>query len=172
TWLVTTLDGVSPSNLTWQNGHLVDPPAGSAPSSGGGGSTSTSSGGSSAMPSGGGQTFWADNSGDWLAGTAGNDVFNLGRGGDHVTGGGGADTFKFAAAPWAGGHITDFGTDDALDLSAMFAAYGYWGSNPAADGHLAFASDGQGGTQVWVDLDGLPYGTGGVWLVTTLDHVD
>jgi Ca2+-binding RTX toxin-like protein len=115
--------------------------------------------------------FTSDNNGDRVTGGPGNDVFNLGRGGDHVTGGGGADTFKFAAVPWTGGHIADFGADDALDLSAMFAAYGYWGSNPVADGRLAFVSDGQGGAQVWVDLDGLPVGTGGTWLVTTLDHV-
>ena len=169
TWLVTTLDGISPANLAWQNGHLVDPPAGTAPS--GGGSTTAPSGGSGAAPSAGGQTFWSDNNGDHWVGTSGNDVFNMGRGGDWVTGGGGNDTFKFAAVPWAGGHITDFGTGDALDLSAMFAAYGYAGSNPLADGHLAFASDGAGGTQVWVDLDGLPYGSGGTWLGTTLDHV-
>jgi beta-glucanase (GH16 family) len=163
TWLVTTLDGVSPSSLAWQNGHLVDPPAGSQ------GSGSSSGGGSSPPPPTG-QTFTSDNAGDHWTGTAGNDVFNLGRGGDVVTGNGGADTFKFAEVPWAGGHITDFGSDDRLDLSAMFARYGYSGTDPLHDGHLSFASDGQGGTQVWFDMDGLPVGSG-TWLVTTLDHV-
>jgi beta-glucanase (GH16 family) len=164
TWLVTTLDGIAPSSLSWQNGHLVDPPAGA-------GSGGAPSAGSGSTPSTGGQTFWSDNNGDWWTGTSGNDVFNLGRGGDHVTGGGGADTFKFAGVPWAaGGHITDFGTDDVLDLSAMFASVGYWNNNTFADGHLAVTSDGAGGAQIWFDLDGLPVGAG-TWLVTTLDHV-
>jgi beta-glucanase (GH16 family) len=125
----------------------------------------------SPVPSAGGQTFWSDNNGDWWTGTSGNDMFNLGRGGDHATGAGGADTFKFAGVPWAaGGHITDFGTDDVLDLSAMFASVGYWNNNTFTDGHLAATSDGAGGTQIWFDLDGLPVGAG-TWLVTTLDHV-
>jgi beta-glucanase (GH16 family) len=164
-WLVTTLDGISPANLAWQNGHLVDPPA--SGSSGGGSSGGGSAGGGT---SGGGQTFTSDNGGDHWTGTSGNDVFNLGRGGDVVTGNGGADVFKFAEVPWAGGHITDFGADDALDLSAMFAHYGYTGSNPLQDGHLKLVSDGQDGAQVWFDMDGLSSGSGS-WLVTTLDHV-
>ncbi|MDB5459497.1 MAG: skn1, partial [Caulobacteraceae bacterium] len=73
-------------------------------------------------------------------------------------------------AAWAVGHITDFGGSDALDLRAMFSRYGYTGSNPIGDGHLKLTSDGQGGTQVWADLDGLPSASG-TWLVTTLDHV-
>jgi Ca2+-binding RTX toxin-like protein len=105
-----------------------------------------------------------------VTGTSGNDVFNLGRGGDHVTGGGGADVFKFAEVPWAGGHITDFGSDDVLDLSAMFAKYGYTNNNTFSDGHLWAGSDGAGGTQIWFDMDGLSSGSG-AWLVTTLDHV-
>jgi beta-glucanase (GH16 family) len=166
-WLVTTLDGVSPSNLTWQNGHLVDPPAGGGSSGGG----STSSGGSTA-PSTGGQTYTSDNSGDHWVGTSGNDVFNMGRGGDWVTGNGGADIFKFVDVPWAAGHITDFSTSDVLDLSTMFSHYGYSNPNSFSDGRLWLASDGQGGTQIWWDMDGLPVGSGGTWLITTLDHVD
>jgi beta-glucanase (GH16 family) len=120
--------------------------------------------------SGGGQTFTSDNNGDHWTGASANDLFNLGRGGDVVTGGGGADTFKFAEVPWAGGHITDFGADDRLDLSAMFAHYGYAGADPLHDGHLQFVSDGQGGAQVVFDMDGLSSGSGS-WVVTTLDHV-
>jgi beta-glucanase (GH16 family) len=118
-----------------------------------------------------GQTFTSDIWGDHWTGTTGNDTFNLGRGGDVVTGNGGSDTFKFAEAPWTGGHITDFGGSDVLDLSGMFAHYGYAGSNPQSDGRLWLASDGQGGTQVWTDIDGLSNGAYGTWLVTTLDHV-
>ncbi|HEY4032085.1 MAG TPA: glycoside hydrolase family 16 protein [Caulobacteraceae bacterium] len=170
TWLVTTLDGINPSNLTWQNGHLVDPPGGG--SSSGGGSSAPPSGGSGGTPSNGGQVFTSDNNGDWVQGTSGNDVFNLGRGGDHVTGGGGADVFKFAGVPWnAGGHITDFGADDQLDLSGMFSSVGYWNNNSFGDGHLWLTSDGVGGTQIWFDMEGLSTGSG-TWLVTTLDGVD
>ena len=169
TWLVTTLDHIGAANLSWQNGVLVDPPSGG---SGSGSSTAPSTPTTPSAPSSStGQTFTSDNAGDHWTGTAGNDTFNLGRGGDVVTGGGGNDTFKFAQVPWAGGHITDFSAGDTLDLSAMFKAYGYTGANPLADGHLKFVSDGAGGTQVWVDLDGLPVGTGGTWLVTDLDHV-
>jgi beta-glucanase (GH16 family) len=143
----------------------------SSPVSSGSSSSAPTSGGSAAAPLAGGQTFTSDDHGDQWVGTSGNDVFNLGRGGDYVTGNGGADTFKFAQIPWAGGHITDFSASDMLDLSGMFASVGYSGSNPVADGRLAFVSDGQGGTQIWFDADGLPIGSGGTWLVTTLDHV-
>jgi hypothetical protein len=88
-----------------------------------------------------------------------------------VTGNGGNDTFKFAEAAWSPGHITDFNASDVLDISGLFQHYGYTGSNPLSDGHLKFVSDGAGGTQVWVNLDGLPVGTGGNWMVTDLDHV-
>jgi beta-glucanase (GH16 family) len=161
TWLVTTLDGVSPSSLAWQNGHLADPPAASTPSSGG--STATT-------PSSGGQTFWSDNNGDHWTGTSGNDIFNLGRGGDYVTGAGGGDTFKFAQVPWAHAEIADFSAQDLLDLTGMFASVGYTGSNPLQDGHLKFASDGNGGTAVWFDTNGLPVSIGS-WEVVDLDHV-
>jgi uncharacterized protein (DUF3820 family) len=58
-----------------------------------------------------------------------------------------------------------------LDLSPMFAKYGYTGSNPLSDGHLKFVSDGNGGTQVWFNGNGLPAGNLGSWLITDLDHV-
>jgi serralysin len=157
TWLVTTLDHILPANVAWQNGHLVDPPAGGGASTGGGSSAS-------------GQTFTSDNAGDHWTGTAGADIFNVGRGGDVIAGGGGADVYKFAEVPWAGGHITDFGADDSLDFSAMLAHYGYSGSNAFNDGRITFADDGQGGAQVWLHMNGLPAGWGD-WLVTTVDHV-
>ena len=152
-WLVTTLDGVPAANVHFNGGVLtLGAATGSAPA-----------------PAAG-QTFTSDNGGDHWTGTAGNDVFSMGRGGDVVTGGGGADTFKFAEVPWAAGHITDFGAGDVLDLSAMFARYGETGSNPLQDGHLQLTSDGQGGTEIVFDMDGLPAGSGS-WVVTTLDHV-
>jgi beta-glucanase (GH16 family) len=154
TWLVTTLDGISAANLSWQNGYLVDPPAGAST-----GSTSTSTSTSTAS-SGSGQTFTSDNSGDHWTGTSGNDVFNLGRGGDIVSGNGGNDTFKLAETPWTGGHITDFSAGDVFDVSAMLQRYGMDSS------HLRMVSDGAGGTQVWFDT-----GSWGSWLLDTLDHV-
>jgi len=57
-----------------------------------------------------------------------------------------------------------------LNLSAMYARYGYAGTNPIADGRLQLVSDGAGDTQVWFNMNGLAGGSGN-WLVTTLDHV-
>jgi beta-glucanase (GH16 family) len=164
-WMVTDLDHVDPSTLAVSNLQIT---VGSSSSSSGGGSSSTAPPATSGTT---GQTYTSDNAGDHWTGTSGNDVFNMGRGGDVLTGNGGNDTFKVSGVPWAGGHITDFNAGDALDLSAMFKNYGYTGSNPLSDGHLKFVSDGAGGTQVWVNLDGLPAGTGGNWMVTDLDHV-
>ena len=41
-------------------------------------------------------------------------------------GGGGADVFAFAETPWAAGHITDFGSGDAVDLPALALDLGYF----------------------------------------------
>jgi hypothetical protein len=79
--------------------------------------------------------------------------------------------FRFAELPWAGGHITDFAPgQDSLDLTAMYAHYGYAGTNPLGDGRLYLSADGQGGTNVLFKADGLA-GATGTWLVTDLDHV-
>jgi Ca2+-binding RTX toxin-like protein len=181
TWLVTTLDHLAPTSLQVQNGHITGTgttPAGSAVSVGDPGYTAPAGVTSITLTGSGqtvtgnslGDTFTSNNTGNHLIGGAGNDTFVLGRGGDVATGGGGTDTFVFKEAAWAVGHITDFGGSDVLDLSAMLSRYGYTGSNPVGDGHLKLTSDGQGGTQVWADLDGLPSASG-TWLVTTLDHV-
>jgi Ca2+-binding RTX toxin-like protein len=151
--LVATLDGVALGNVE-AHGSLIE--AASAPGAGG-----TTGGGGSTT----GQTYTSDNNGDHWTGTAGDDVFNLGRGGDVVTGNGGADLFKFAETPWAGGHITDFSSDDVLDLSGLLARSGYAGADPIADGYIKIADDGAGDGQVWSFLGGQ------WWLATTLDHV-
>ncbi|MDB5459667.1 MAG: endo,3,4-beta-glycanase, C-terminal secretion signal protein [Caulobacteraceae bacterium] len=124
-------------------------------SSGGGGTT--------------GQTFTSDNSGDHWVGTAGNDVFNLGRGGDVVTGNGGNDTYRFAAVPWAGGHITDFNAGDVLDLTGLMSTTSDTGSDGFADGYLKITGDGSGAAQVWANYH-IP-GNDGWWLVETLGGV-
>jgi beta-glucanase (GH16 family) len=161
-YLVATLEHVPSASL--QPGDVVyaQESVGSGGGSGGTTSGGTTSGGGG---SGTGQTFTSDNAGDHWTGTAGDDVFNLGRGGDVVTGAGGADLFKFAETPWAGGHITDFGSDDVLDLSGLLANAGYAGSDPIGAGYVKITDDGAGDAQVWSNLGGQ------WWLVANLDHV-
>jgi len=121
---------------------------------------------------GSGQVLTANDSTTPLIGGPGNDTLIAGRGGANLTGGGGADIFQFKAIPWSAGHITDFTPGvDKLDLSALFTAANYHGSNPVADGYLSFVSDGAGGTRVMLDTDG--YGSANPWpfLITTLDNV-
>ena len=55
----------------------------------------------------------------------------------------------------------------ALLAGALFAAAGYHGSNPVADGTLRLESDGAGGTKVLLTTPASPWPT----LITTLDHV-
>ncbi|HEV2531193.1 type I secretion C-terminal target domain-containing protein [Phenylobacterium sp.] len=88
-------------------------------------------------------------------GGSGDDTVNADQAADTLTGGGGADHFVFSAEPWAIAHITDFqvGTDK-LDLSGMFSAAGYTGSDPVADHYIVLGSDGNGGTEVFFDPDG------------------
>lgn len=111
---------------------------------------STGSGG----PSGGvaattGQTFTATSPGSILTGTSANDTFYASQGNDMLTGGAGADTFVFNSQPWSPDHITDFTPgQDRLDLSPLFRAYGYTGSDPIADGWIRLFADGNGGTAV------------------------
>jgi Ca2+-binding RTX toxin-like protein len=164
----STSTSASPGDVIWQNWAEVVDGYYAAPS----GITDIvlSGWGQGIQGNNQGDTFYSSNAQNWLVGGTGNDTFYMGRGGDWATGGGGADIFKFSQLPWTGGHITDFNPSDVLDLSGMFASLNYWGSNPLADGHLAFVSDGAGGTQVWFDADGLS-GVSGTWLVTTLDHV-
>ena len=117
-----------------------------------------------------GDTFYSDDARNWLVGGAGADTFYLGRGGDQATGAGGADTFKFAEIPWTRAEITDFQPGDLIDLSAMFANLGYWSADPVADGRLWLGPDGEGGTQIWFNANGLS-GAAGAWQLLQLDHV-
>ncbi|HWE73561.1 MAG TPA: NF038122 family metalloprotease [Stellaceae bacterium] len=147
--LITTLDGIAPTGLTAAN------TLGTAGSGGGTGETLTAN----------------DTAGQQLTGTPNDDIFYAGHNSVVMTGDGGADTFVFQYEPWNAGSITDFNTAaDVLNLKGIFAAIGYTGSNPVADGYLAFQSDGQGDTQVIVNPQGpatqIPI------TVTTLDHVD
>ena len=150
-FLITTLDGVSPVGLTTNalfHAFVVPPP--------------------------GPFTITADNTRDQLLiGTSGNDIFLSGRNSVVMTGGGSDDTFVFEHVPWNNtGHITDFQLAyDRLDLSAVFAAADYTGSDPVADGYIRFESDGAGGTRILIDADG--FGSSVRWpsVITTLDHL-
>jgi Ca2+-binding RTX toxin-like protein len=117
-------------------------------------------------------TITSNDYGSTLQGLDGNDTLVAGHGADVLTGGAGADVFQFKVLPWNAGHITDFvvGTD-RLDLSPLFSASGYSGSDPVKDGYVILSSNGAGGTTVSFDSDGP--GTANPWptTITTLDHV-
>src|SRR5246127_270748 len=144
---IIDLQGVSPSGLTWNELTV----GGSSSGTTGGGTTGggTTGGGTA------GQVFTSPGPGSVETGTTGADTFYASAGNDTLTGGAGADLFVFKTEPWAPDHITDFqvGTDH-LDLSALFQAAGYTGSDPVADGYIVLASDGNGGTIVRFDHDG------------------
>jgi Ca2+-binding RTX toxin-like protein len=113
----------------------------------------------------------ANDAGSILNGDAGSDILHASKGADTLTGGAGGDVFEFSKIPTAAGHVTDFTPgSDVLDLRGLFAAAGYHGTNPLADGCLAFQDDGSGNTRVLFDADGTS-GPGAPVLVTTLYHV-
>jgi Ca2+-binding RTX toxin-like protein len=105
-----------------------------------------------------------------LTGGAGADTLTAGPGYDTLTGGAGADHFVLKTEPWAPITIGDFqpGTDK-IDLSAMFKAAGYTGTNPIADGYMYVQSDGAGGSILRFDHDG--HGPNPVWPNTIVDLV-
>ncbi|HVA13796.1 MAG TPA: type I secretion C-terminal target domain-containing protein [Stellaceae bacterium] len=185
--LITTLDNVAPSGLTAANvfggaGSSPNPPPPPTPS------VVDTSAPSYTVPAGvqdvqltgsAAQTVTANALGDTitsndyastLIGGSGNDTLIAGQGADTMTGGAGADTFVFNALPWNAGHITDFtpGTD-RLDISSLLSDSGFTGSDPVADGYVSFASNGSGGTEVYVNSHSAsdPWPT----LITTLDNV-
>jgi beta-glucanase (GH16 family) len=119
-----------------------------------------------------GQTLTANGTADQvLTGTPGNDTFYAENNSVIMTGGGGSDTFVFNELPTSAGQITDFNpASDKLDLSALFEASGYHGSNPVGDGYLQFVATANGSTQVYFDPDGSS-NPGAQTLITTLDNV-
>jgi beta-glucanase (GH16 family) len=153
---IIDLDGVSPTGLTWSQLTV-----GASSSTGGGGTTS---GGGTA-----GQVFTSPGPGSVETGTAGADTFYASQGNDTLTGGGGADVFAFKTEPWSPDHITDFqvGTDK-LDLSALFKAAGYTGSDPIADHYIVVADDGNGGAIIRFDASGQA-NINGHWPNTIID---
>jgi Ca2+-binding RTX toxin-like protein len=86
---------------------------------------------------------------DTVNGGGGNDIIKAGFGADVLTGGAGNDMFVFSNVG-AERTITDFHIgDDLLDLRPLLASYA--GNNPLADGVLAIAADGAGGTLLSAD---------------------
>jgi hypothetical protein len=125
----------------------------------------------SAGPGGSGRDIISAEPGSTVNGTGGNDTIHASQGPDVITTGAGADVVAFGALPWNAGHITDFVVgSDKLDLSAIFQAAGYTGSDPVADGRMRFEQDNLGNTTVYFDRDQLD---GGDWpfRIVTLDHV-
>ncbi|RAK59711.1 hypothetical protein DJ021_07790 [Phenylobacterium hankyongense] len=123
-------------------------------------------------PTGGGQLLTSHQYADSLVGGAGDDTLVAGQGPDALTGHGGADVFTFKDLPWNAGHSTDFTLGaDRLDLTALFQASGYTGSNPMADGYVSLQSDGADGTEVYYDTDGPAPGNTIQFRITDLDHV-
>jgi len=105
-------------------------------------------------PTGGGVTIASPGFGSSLAGGAGADTLVSFQGNETMTGGSGADVFLFRTMPWNPTHITDFQVGvDRLDVFNLFTD-GYRGSDPLADQHAVFVSDGHGGTAVIIDTDG------------------
>ena len=119
-----------------------------------------------------GQTLTANGTaGQLLTGTPGNDTFYAEGNSVIMTGVGGSDTFVFNELPTHAGQITDFNpATDKLDLSALFEAAGYQGSNPVGDGYLQFVATSNGSTQIYFDPDGSS-GSDKPSLITTLDNV-
>ncbi|HEY8617024.1 type I secretion C-terminal target domain-containing protein [Phenylobacterium sp.] len=119
-----------------------------------------------------GNVLTSNDYGSTLNGGAGADTLVGGRSQDVLTGGAGADVFKFNVLPWGAGRVSDFTTGaDRLDLSAIFQAHGYSGSDPVADGWVRFEADGVGGTRVMFDANGPASGGDYPYQVTTLSGV-
>jgi hypothetical protein len=126
----------------------------------------------SSPPPPAGQVLTSDQYGDQLIGGAGADTLNAGQGPDTLTGNGGGDVFAFAKLPWNSGRVTDFAVGtDRIDLSALFRASGYTGSDPVADGYVSLQTSGTGGTTVFYDTDGRASGNTIQFRITTLDGV-
>jgi beta-glucanase (GH16 family) len=115
-----------------------------------------------------GQAF-AGAQNDALTGSSGDDTFTASpQGGETLTGGTGHDLYVFGAIPWVGDHVTDFFVgSDKLDLSALFKASGYAGTDPIADGYVKLVSDNAMGTWVIYDRDGP--GTADQWGTSVVD---
>lgn len=152
---MTTLTGVASTGLTWAQlttGGSAPPAPPPSP------------------PGGAGVVINSPGPGSTLIGGGGGDTLNASQGADILTGGGGADSFAFAAAPWSAGRITDFVVGvDKLDLTAIFRASGFNGSDPVAAGRMRFDAEGSG-TAIYFDRDA-PNAGDWPFKITVLDGV-
>lgn len=98
----------------------------------------------------GNDTLFGGLGNDVLEGGAGNDILLGQEGLDRLTGGSGADTFKFTVADLKD-IITDFGSDDRIDLSALGSDLHYIG-NGGFTGHAGEVN--LVGNVLSADLDG------------------
>jgi hypothetical protein len=129
-------------------------------------------GGGSPPPGDGGQVITSAGPGSTLTGGAGADTLNASQGSDVLTGGAGADRFVWNKEPWSPADVTDFSVGtDKLDLSALFQAAGYTGSDPVADRYVSFLDDGAGGTKVLFDRDATAPGQQWSNYIIHLEHV-
>jgi Ca2+-binding RTX toxin-like protein len=96
---------------------------------------------------------------DTLVGGGGDDTLNASRGSDVLTGNGGRDVFAWGQEPWSPATVTDFAVgSDRLDLSKVFQAAGYTGTDPVGDKRIILQGQGSD-TLVLFDDDG----QGGDW---------
>jgi Ca2+-binding RTX toxin-like protein len=108
--------------------------------------------------------------GNWSqtgVGNSGNNIITAGTGADTLTGGGGRDMFVFPSANDHNNVVTDFSTQDVLDLRPLMQAINYHGSDPVQDHIVQFTQTGSN-TIVTIDPSGLA-GQGHV--LATLNHV-
>jgi len=101
----------------------------------------------------GDDTLMGGDGDDVMIGEAGDDVLEGGAGRDFLLGGDGSDTFAFTILNGVD-IVRDFDTaTDILDLTVLFASFGYGGSDPLGDGYLRFGVVGVN-TFLQVDADG------------------
>ncbi|MDZ7927005.1 MAG: Ig-like domain-containing protein [Agrobacterium sp.] len=104
---------------------------------------------------------------DYLEGNEGNDRLDGGAGVDTLKGGAGADTFVIASMSEIGDIVSDFRSDDFLDLSGILAMpSGATGVSAFAAGYIRLSQSGAD-TLVEVDVDGAS-GPGAFATVATL----
>jgi len=165
---VVDLEHVSPSSVTWAQLAASGTSTGSTPTT----PTSPTSPSTGDSSSTAGKVLTATAVGSSLVGGSGADTIIASMGSDTLTGGAGADRFVFAKEPWSPIHITDFAPgQDKLDLSALFKAAGYTGSDPIRDGYVSLMDDGHGGTNILFDRDGPAAGQQWPNYIIDLEHV-